>query len=26
MAHQQLHEPVKAQEAAMFANSLPLPG
>lgn len=24
MAHQQLREPVKAQEAVMFANSLPL--
>jgi hypothetical protein len=26
MAHQQLREPVKSQEAAMFANSLPLSG
>ena len=26
MAHQQLREPAKAQEAMMFANSLPLPG
>ncbi|WP_345303921.1 hypothetical protein [Lysobacter hankyongensis] len=26
MAHQQLRDPVKAQEAAMFANSLPLSG
>jgi hypothetical protein len=26
MAHQQLREPVKSQEAAMYANSLPLSG
>lgn len=26
LAHQQLREPVKSQEATMFANSLPLPG
>lgn len=26
LAHQHLREPVKSQEAAMFANSLPLPG